>query len=93
MGQEFVPTNLDLGDILGGADFDVENLYFGIGLDSKFPDFQVLRFPKFGLGQAGLGPWARWALGGRVGPRAGPRVGHGLENRQYRDKSKSRVIF
>ena len=63
----FFPTNLDLADILGRMDVDFENMYF---LDSKFPDFQVPRFPgpqKSGLGQAWAALGRAWALG-RVGP-------------------------
>ena len=42
-------------------------------MDPKLLDFQVLRFPKFGLGRAWALGWA-WALG-RAGPRAGPWEG------------------
>ena len=62
----------DLADILGRTDVDFENVYFlDFLLDSKFPDFQVPRFPDFqksGLGRVkpGLG-WA-WA---RPGPGLG----------------------
>ena len=41
------------------------NRYFFDFYDPNFLDFQILRFPKFCLGQAGLGPWAGrgpWAL-------------------------------
>ena len=58
----FFPTNPDLANILGRTDLDFENLYFFHFLDPKFLDFQVLTFPKSGLGRA-------WALG-RVGPSA-----------------------
>ena len=41
-GQEdFFPTDPDLADILGDADFDFENFYVWDLLDSNFPDFQV----------------------------------------------------
>ena len=53
------PASPDLADILGDMDLDFENFIFEIVVDSKFLDFQVPRFPKFGLGRA-------WALG-RVG--------------------------
>ena len=46
----------DLADILGDMDLDFENFHFLIFLISKFMDFQVPRFPKSGLGRAGLGP-------------------------------------
>ena len=53
----FFPTNPDLADILGRADLDFENFIFFHFVDPKILDFQVPRFPKFGLGRAGLGPW------------------------------------
>ena len=57
-GQEDVfLTNPDLADILGRTDLDFEIFYFFDFLDLKFLDFQVPRFPKFGLARAGLGPW------------------------------------
>ena len=63
----FVPTDPDLDNILCRKDLDVENFHFFHLLDPKFLDFQVLRFPKSGLGRAwGLGPGL-----GRVGPRVG----------------------
>ena len=55
-------ANLDLADILGRTDLYFENSIFLACLDSKFLDFQVSRFPKFGPwpelapGQAGLEP-------------------------------------
>ena len=52
------PVNPDLADILGRTDLDFQNFHFSICLDPKFLDFQVPRFPKSGLCQAGLGPWA-----------------------------------
>ena len=57
-GQEdFFPTNPDLADIFGRMDLEFENFHVFHLVDPKFLDFQVPRFPKFGLGQAGLGPW------------------------------------
>ena len=57
-GQEdFFPANADLADILGRTDLKFENFHFFHFVDSKILDFQVPRFPKFGLGRAGLGPW------------------------------------
>ena len=57
-GQEdFFPTNPDLDDILGRTDLEFENLHFFHFVDPKILDFQAPRFPKFGLGCAGLGPW------------------------------------
>ena len=74
-GRIFVPTNPDLADILGRTDLNFENFTFFVFWIS---DFWIFRFPDFqNLAWAGLGPWAGWALGGRVGPRAGPRVGLG----------------
>ena len=56
-GQEdFFPTNPDLADILGRTDLEFENFHLFRFVDPKFLDFQVPRFPKFGLGRAGLGP-------------------------------------
>ena len=59
-GQEdFVfPTNPDLTDILGRTYLNFEKRDFCHFLDPKVLDFQVPRFPRFGLGKAGLGPWA-----------------------------------
>ena len=55
-GQEdFFPTNSDLADILGRTDLEFENFHFSHFVDPKILDFQVPRFPKFGLGRAGLG--------------------------------------
>ena len=54
--EDFFPTNPDLANILGRTDLDFENFYFFHFLDPKFPEFQVSRFPKSGLGRA-------WALG------------------------------
>ena len=77
--EDFFLANPGLANILGRTDFNFENFYFFHLLDPTFLDFQVPRFPKSGLGRArpglGLGPWAGWALGGRVFPRAGPQVG------------------
>ena len=57
-GQEdFFPTNPDLADILGRTDLEFENFHFFHFMDPNFLDFQVPRFPKFGLGRAGLGLW------------------------------------
>ena len=57
-GQEdFFPTNPDLADILGRTDLEFEHFHFFHFVDPKFLDFQVPRFPKFGLGRAGLEPW------------------------------------
>ena len=57
-GQEdFFPTNPDLADILGRTDLEFEHFHLFHFVDPKFLDFQVPRFPKFGLGRAGLGPW------------------------------------
>ena len=57
-GQEdFFPTNPDLADILGRTDLEFENFHSLHFVDPKFLDFQVPRFPKFGLGRARLGPW------------------------------------
>ena len=54
----FFPTNPDLADILGRTDLEFENFHFFFNfVDPKVLDFQVPRFPKFGLGRAGLGPW------------------------------------
>ena len=61
--EDFFPTNPGLANILGRTDLDFENFYFFHFLDPKFLDFQVPRFPKSGLGRAGLGPWAGRALG------------------------------
>ena len=58
----FFPTNPDLANILGRTDLNFEILTFFHFLDPKFLDFQVPRFPKFGLGRAGLGPWAGWII-------------------------------
>ena len=49
-----IPTNPDLADILGRTDLDFESFYFSHFVDSKFLDFQVPRFPRSGLGRAGL---------------------------------------
>ena len=46
------PTNPDLADILGRTDLEFENFHFFHFVDPKFLDFQVPRFPKFGLGRA-----------------------------------------
>ena len=47
-GREVLfPANKNLADILGRTDFDFEIFYFLLFLDSKFPDFQVSRFPDF----------------------------------------------
>ena len=62
----FFPTNPDHADILGRTDSDFEIFEFFDFVDPKFLDFQVPRFPTFGLGRAGLGPWA--------GPRGLPPV-------------------
>ena len=71
-GFSFVLTNPDLANILGDAGFDFENFYLLNLLDSKFPDFQVPRFPDFeksGLGLAWPGPglslWGNrsWVMG------------------------------
>ena len=56
--EDFFPTDPGLANILGRTDLDFENLYSFHFLDPKFMDFQVPRFPKSGLGRAGLGPWA-----------------------------------
>ena len=57
-GQEdFFPTNPDLADFLGRTDLQFENFHFFHFVDPQFLDFQVPRFPKFGQGRAGLGPW------------------------------------
>ena len=75
-GREVLfPANPDLADIMGKMDLDFENLHFGDFLDSKFPDFQVPRFRKSGLG-LGLGPdspsGAQWD--GSLGrPSGGPQ--------------------
>ena len=50
-----------------------ENFHFFHFLDPKFLDFQVPRFPKSGLGRAGLGPWA--GLGPSGGTSGGPALG------------------
>ena len=74
-GQEVVfPTNPDLADILGRTDLNFENLSFLHFLDPKVLDFQVPRFPKLGLGRAGLGPGLNLGLGpsGGRGASAGP---------------------
>merc|ERR1711965_471209 len=56
-GREgFFLANPGLANILGRTDLDFENFYFCHFLDPKFLDFQVPRFPKFGLGRS-------WALG------------------------------
>ena len=50
---------LDLADVLGRTDFNLEYFNFRIFLHSKIQDFQVPRFPDFqksGLGQAWAGP-------------------------------------
>ena len=67
----FVPTKPDLADILGRTDLDFESFHVIDFLDPKFLDFQVPRFPKSGLGRAGLGPWAG------LGPSGGPGLGLG----------------
>ena len=55
-GQEdFFPTNPDLAGILGRTDLEFENFHFFHVVDQKNLDFQVPRFPKFGLGRAGPG--------------------------------------
>ena len=46
------PAVPDLADILGDMDFNFDSSYFGHFWDFKFPDFQVPRFPKAGLGRA-----------------------------------------
>ena len=57
-GQEdFFHTNPDLADIFGRTDLEFEHFHFFYFVAPKFLDFQVTRFPKFGLGRAGLGPW------------------------------------
>ena len=53
----FFPTNPDLADILGRTDLEFEKFHFFHFVDPKILDFQVPRFPKFGLGRAGLGLW------------------------------------
>ena len=77
--RRIFPTNPDLAGILGRTDLNFEIFYFFDFLDPKFLDFQVPRFPKFGLGRAGLGPWAGWALGwaglGPGGPSGGSSGG------------------
>ena len=65
----FVPTNPDLADILGRTDFDFENSHFFV-----FFGFQISGFPSPQISKIWPGPGRAWALG-RVGPRAGPRVG------------------
>ena len=50
-GRIFVPSDPDLADILGRTDLDSENFDFFDSPDPKFLDFQVPRFPKFGLGR------------------------------------------
>ena len=64
VGRFCFPTDLDLADILGRMDFDFENFYFFIFLDSKFLDFQVPRYLKSRLGRAGLGGSAVLGRGG-----------------------------
>ena len=57
-GQEdLFPIKPDLADILGRMDLEFENFHFFRFVDPTFLDVQVPRFPKFGLGRAGLGPW------------------------------------
>ena len=56
----FFPTNPDLADILGRTDLEFENFHFFHVVDPNFLDFQVPRFPKFGLGRA----WPGLDLGG-----------------------------
>ena len=54
-GQEVIfPANSDLADILSDMDLDFTD--FHVFYFSKTLDFQVPRFPKSGLGRAGLGP-------------------------------------
>ena len=69
----FVPTNVDLADVLGNTDFDLENFClvgcFGIPNFLIFR-FQISRFPEIWPGP-GLG-WA-WARPGRTGPGRGLR--------------------
>ena len=47
------PTNPDLADVLGRTDLNFDNFDFFELFDPTFLDFQVPRFPKFGLGWAG----------------------------------------
>ena len=82
----FFPTNPDLADILGDTDFDFENLYFGILLDPKFPDFQVLDFQiSRNLAWASLGPLRAWAF------RAEPLGWAGGSSDAYNVKAYSRM--
>ena len=55
--DDFFPTNPDLADILGRTDLEVEKFHCFHFVGPKNLDFQVPRFPRFGLGRAGLGPW------------------------------------
>ena len=50
----FFPVNPGLANNLGRTDLDFDTFYFFHFLDPKFLDFQVPRFPKSGLGRAGL---------------------------------------
>ena len=67
-GTFFVAANPDLADMLGDMDLHFENFHFAcfIGFqNSGFPGSQISKiWPVPGLSQAGLGPWAEWALGG-----------------------------
>ena len=54
--DDFVPTNPDLADILGDADFDFENLYVSDFLDPRFLDFQIPGFPDSRLSSSYICP-------------------------------------
>ena len=83
------PTNLDLANILGDMDLDLENFYFCkvVGFQvSRFPGFQISRSPDFhwaklglgqaSMGQAGPGPGlGPGPIPGRAVGRVGPWVG------------------
>ena len=71
-GQEdLFPTNPDLADVLGRTVFDFKIFYF-----SDFFGVHISVFPGPQIFKMWPGPGRAWALG-RVGPRAGPRVGLG----------------
>ena len=64
-GKVFFRLIQTLPTFWGDMDFDFEIFYLLDLLDSKFLDFQVLRFPKSGPGRA-------WARQGRAWPRLEP---------------------
>ena len=76
----FFPTNPDLADILGDADFDFENFHFLDFLGSQLGPVG----PSLGPAWAQLGPSLGPGLGpawARLGPGLGPawaRLGPGL---------------